>query len=96
MPRQTVQTQIRLLLKKQSDQGRPNLLFCQHFVNSSHDDQHFSRKKKKKNVQNVRIFKIANTFSNKIFVFRAGFHKVLVSIANWEDPNQAASSEETV
>ena len=30
-PRQTVQTQIRLLLKKQSAQGLPCLLFCQVF-----------------------------------------------------------------
>ena len=31
IPRQTVQTKIRLLLKKQSDQGLPCLLFCQAF-----------------------------------------------------------------
>ena len=33
--KQTVQTKIRLLLKNQSDQGLPCLLFCDHFVNSS-------------------------------------------------------------
>ena len=33
--KQTEQTQIRLLLKKQSDQGLPCLLFWQAFLNSS-------------------------------------------------------------
>ena len=41
--------------------------------------------------------KTSNTFlflfSNKILVFRAGTHKMLVRIANREDPDQTASSE---
>ena len=41
--------------------------------------------------------KILNTFlvlfSNKLLVFRAGIHKMLVRIANREDPDQTASSE---
>ena len=41
--------------------------------------------------------KISNTFlflfSNKMVVIRAGTHKMLVRIANREDPDQAASSE---
>ena len=41
--------------------------------------------------------KISNTFlilfSNKMLIFRAGIHKILVRIANWEDPDQTASSE---
>ena len=41
--------------------------------------------------------KISNTFlilfSNKILIFRAGIHKILVRIANREDPDQTASSE---
>ena len=40
-PRQTVQTQIRLLLKKQSDQGLPCLLFWQAFVSFTAEKQHF-------------------------------------------------------
>ena len=32
-------------------------------------------------------------FSNKILVFRAGNHKMLVGIANREDTDQTASSE---
>ena len=32
-------------------------------------------------------------YLNKMFVFRAGYHKMLVSIANREDPDQTASSE---
>ena len=40
-PRQTVQTQIRLLKKKQSDQGLLCLLFRQHFVNSSPENPTF-------------------------------------------------------
>ena len=32
-------------------------------------------------------------FSNKKLVFRAGIHKMLVRIANREDPDQTASSE---
>ena len=39
--------------------------------------------------------KIVNIFlflySNKMLVFRAGFHKMLVSIANRESPDQTAS-----
>ena len=41
--------------------------------------------------------KISNTFlilfSNTMLIFRAGIHKVLVRIANREDPDQTASSE---
>ena len=37
----TVQIQIRLLLQKQSDQGLHCLLFCQAFVYSDSDNQHF-------------------------------------------------------
>ena len=32
-------------------------------------------------------------FSNKMLVFRAGIHKMLVRIASREDPDQTASSE---
>ena len=41
--------------------------------------------------------KISNTFlflfSNKMLVFRPGIHKILVRVANREDPDQTASSE---
>ena len=30
-------------------------------------------------------------FSNKMLVFRAGIHKILVGLANREDPDQTAS-----
>ena len=43
------------------------------------------------------MFKILNTFlflfSTKMLVIRAGIHKMLVRIANREDPDQTASSE---
>ena len=32
-------------------------------------------------------------FSNKMLVIRAGIHKMLVRIANGEDPDQTASSD---
>ena len=32
-------------------------------------------------------------FSDKVFVFRAGIHKMIIRIANREDPDQTASSE---
>ena len=42
-----------------------------------------------------KCFKISNTFlfrfSNKMLVIRAGKHKILVRIANREDPDQTAS-----
>ena len=45
----------------------------------------------------IKHSKILNTFlflfSNKMLVFRAGFHKMLVRIANREDPDSNASSE---
>ena len=31
-------------------------------------------------------------FSNKMLLFRAGIHKMFVKVANWEDPDQTASS----
>ena len=41
--------------------------------------------------------KISNTFlflfSNKMLVFRAGIHKILVRIAKREDPGQTASED---
>ena len=41
--------------------------------------------------------KIRNTyfflFSNKMLVIETEIHKMLVRIANWEDPDQTASSE---
>ena len=41
--------------------------------------------------------KILNTFvtliSNKMLVMKAGMHKMLVRIANREDPDQTASTE---
>ena len=40
-PRQTGQTQIRLLLRKQSDHDLPFLLFWQAFVNASPENKHF-------------------------------------------------------
>ena len=45
----------------------------------------------------VKCSKISNAFLflflNKMFVIRAGIHKMLVTIANREDPDQTASSE---
>ena len=54
--KQTEQTQIRLALKKQSDQGLPSLLFWQAFCESSNPDtkQTFYLRKKKKSVWNFR------------------------------------------
>ena len=47
-PRQTVQIHIRLLLKKQSEQGLPACYSDKHFVNSSPDNQHFIWEQEKK------------------------------------------------
>ena len=52
--RQIEQTQIRLLLKKQSDQGLPCLLFKWPSVNSSPNNQHFIWKQKEESVWNFR------------------------------------------
>ena len=45
----------------------------------------------------VKFSKISNTFlvlfSNEVLFFRAGIHKMLIGIANREDPDQTASSE---
>ena len=38
---------------------------------------------------------IRNIFSSKMLAVRAGIHKMLVRIANREEPDQTASSEET-
>ena len=32
-------------------------------------------------------------FSNKMLIFRAGSHNMLVRMENWEDPDQTASSD---
>ena len=49
------------------------------------------------NNEQGKCSKISNTFlflfSNKMLVFRAGIYKMLVRIANREDPDQTASSE---
>ena len=34
-------------------------------------------------------------FSNKMLAFLVGIHKMVVRIANWENPDQTASSEDT-
>ena len=44
--RQTVQTQNRLLLKKQSEQVFPVYIYEKHFVNSKLDNQHFIENRK--------------------------------------------------
>ena len=41
----------------------------------------------------VNVLKFQTHFSNKMLVFRAGVHKMLVRISNREDPDQTASSE---
>ena len=45
----------------------------------------------------INVLKFWNTFLSlfldKMLVFRAGIHKILVRIANREDPDQTASSE---
>ena len=61
MPGQTVQTQTRLPLKKQSDQIRafPVCYSDKHFVNSipdTHDNQHFIWEQEEKSVPNFRKF----------------------------------------
>ena len=39
------------------------------------------------------LFSIDYLSSNKMLVFRAGIYKMLVRIANSEDPDQTASSD---
>ena len=41
------------------------------------------------NIMNTFLF----LFSTKLLVIRAGIHKMLVSLANSDDPDQTASSE---
>ena len=55
-PRQTAQTQIILLLKKQSDQGLPCLLFLKAFVSSSPEKQHIIENRK------IEVFEIQNIY----------------------------------
>ena len=57
-PRQTVQTQIRLLLMKQSDQGIPFLLFWQAFYEFQPWKETFTWIQKEKRVRNFRTFTI--------------------------------------
>ena len=54
--RQTAQTQIRLLLKKQSDHGIPCLLFKQAFYEISALKTHILFEHRKRSVRNFRIF----------------------------------------
>ena len=42
-------------------------------------------------IRNISLFQL----SSKMLVVRAEIHKMLVRIANREDPDQTASSEET-
>ena len=46
-------------------------------------------KGKSSEIANVFLF----VFFNRMFVIKAGYHKMLVRIANREDPDQTASSE---
>ena len=71
----------------------PNLLLCifnRHFFCVTHFSRQFP-------LIYGRHSKILNTchflFLKKMCVFSAGIHKILVRIANREDPDQAASSE---
>ena len=41
----------------------------------------------------VAVLKFLFLFSNKMLIFRAGIQKILVRIANREDPDQTASEE---
>ena len=71
--RQTGQTQIRLLLEKQSDQGLPCFLqkqsdrvfpvcYCKkHFMNSIPDYQHFIYEQNEKSVRNFGTFTVVNS-----------------------------------
>ena len=59
--------------------------------------RHLFDKLQKTKLEYGKCSKISNTFlflfSNKMLIFRAGIHKMLVGIANREDPDQTASSE---
>ena len=44
---------------------------------------------------NVLKFRVFFLFSNEMFAIRAGIHKMLVRIANREDPDQIASCSRT-
>ena len=68
---------------------------------SSDDDQHFDNRvppfRWSASSRYCKCSKISKTFlflfSNKMLVFGTGIHKFLVRVANWEDPDQTASSE---
>ena len=76
MPRQIVQTQIRLLLKKQSDQGLPCLVFWQAFLNSDPNSQHFIWERELEKCSKFwniyRIFKLATSSLTGIFLANFG------------------------
>ena len=58
------------------------------------DDAHIVREFHDRITVNVLKFRtLLFLFSNKMLVFRAGMHKMLVRIANREDPEQTASLE---
>ena len=63
--RQTVQTHLRLHLKKQSDLGLPCLLLEKNFVTSSADNQYFVCEQKKKSVRNFRTFTVCVYYAFK-------------------------------
>ena len=78
--RQTVQTQIRLLLKKHSDQGLPCLLFSQAFCEFQPWNLHFIWEKKKKKVGNLRTFTIHSVlvslfFTSQSTIFQVSWHR---------------------
>ena len=79
--RQTGQTQIRLLLKKQSDQGLPCLDSGKHLVSSSPEKQYFIQEQDKKKVQNFRKFTrplVKNAYQKNKFLISQPKHMLLV------------------
>ena len=77
-PKQTGQPQIRLLLKKHTDQGLPCLLFWHSFVNSSPKNQHFIWEQKELSVQNFKTFSIPNKFTHDINSYQSWANHLLV------------------
>ena len=73
-PVQTVQTQIRLLLKKQSDQGLPCLLFYQAFY-ESYVNKHLIWEQKVKTVRNFRTFTISGNVVMTSLLSLQGSHR---------------------
>ena len=104
-PRQTAQTQIRLLLKKQSDQGLPCCYSDKNLVNSSLENSHFILEQKEKGVHNfgtltnyIVLVEYILTFCTKLSypIWPNKHFAYLFTFENSVDPDQLASDDHNI